>query len=149
MSTFVHSLMTGVMLLHGIIGCCWHHAHSHDGPVSHQHAARHGHATCMTFGHSGHDHDDDDHHHHGPVDSQDDSDPEEPHDSCEHRVCVYLVGKSVELSAPVASFAPAPVVIELLDSAMVAMPVRAPKAGWRTPSETALAVCARLSVWRI
>lgn len=147
MSTFVHSLMIGVMLLHGVIGCCWHHAHSHDGALSDPHAACHGHARGMTFGHAGHDHDD--HHHHGPVGPQDDSDSEEPQDPCEHGECVYLVGKSVELSTPVASFAPVPVVVELVDAAQVVLPVRAPKAGWRTPSETALAVCARLGVWRI
>ena len=150
MSTFVHSLMIGVMLLHSVVGCCWHHAHSHAAPISERHATFHGHATCRSFGHAEHDHDDDhDHHQHGPVGSQDGSDSEEPHDMCEHGECVYVAGKSVELSAPVASFAPAPVVVELVDSGIVAMPVRAPKTGWRTPSETALAVCARLSVWRI
>lgn len=150
MSTFVHSLMIGVMLLHSVLGCCWHHAHSHSGPVSERHAACHGHATCMTFGHAEHDHDGDhDHSHPAPVGSQDDSESEEPQHLCEHGECVYVAGKSVELSTPVASFAPAAVVVELVDSTIIAMPVRAPKTGWRTPAETALSVCARLSVWRI
>lgn len=74
------------MLVHSILGCCWHHAHSEINPACEQSVAdlhdghRHTHDPCT-----------DDNHRNHPVGPA----PSEHEESCEDLRCVYLAAEPV------------------------------------------------------
>jgi hypothetical protein len=144
-----HSLMIAVMLLHSICGCCWHHAH---GECSDSHAvtdtavASTSSAVCCHYDHqqaSPQGGDDSNH---------DGEEPAAPHDHddapCEHGACVYVAGKSLELSQP---FTLAPDCCFFFESVIESTSrVTSCIDSDATPHyESALAACARLQVWNI
>lgn len=94
---FVHASMLTVMLLHSILGCCWHHGHAHsaagcqsgsnvDRAVQGRIQRPHSHAglghTCS--------------HDHAPSKSPADHEPVPHRHHCEQGNCDLLVGKSWE-----------------------------------------------------
>lgn len=81
MRLFVPSLVACSLLLHAVMGCCWHYDHEHataDRDVCCGHEAV---ADCC--GHHAGDHDGDTHH------GQPTHDPSESHSHC-HGLCTYL-----------------------------------------------------------
>jgi len=144
-----HSLMIAVMLLHSICGCCWHHAH---GECSDSHAvtdsprASNSGATCRQH----------DHQHassRGTDDANHDGEePAEPHDHddapCEHGSCVYVAGKSLELSQPFTLAPDCCFVFESVIESTSRITTRV-VADVEPHYESALAACARLQVWNI
>jgi len=144
-----HSLMIAMMLLHSICGCCWHHDHeqcanSHavvDGTFagdSGSSCCHHGHKHAAADG--------------GGERKHDGEEPASPHDHddalCEHGSCVYMAGKSLELSQP---FTLAPDCCFVYESAIepASRVTSRVDVDASPPYESALAACARLQVWNI
>lgn len=144
---FVHASMLTVMLLHSILGCCWHHGHMHSGAAcqtgssgdrlvqsriqsTHSHGLHH---TCS--------------HQHAPAPSPADHE-RVPHDhQCDQDDCHFLMAKTwefpqlLELSLAFESVirVDVPQVLECTLAAQDFEPV----------FETAGSRCAVLQVWRI
>jgi hypothetical protein len=145
---FVHASMLTVMLLHSILGCCWHHKHTHlaaecqsdsssNRTVQGQIQSPHSHGglrhTCS--------------HHHTPVQSPVDHDSVPHHHHCEQGNCDLLMGKSWEF----------PQQIELMFAFEVDVYADVPMVFINTLASqdyepvfnTAALRCAVLQVWRI
>ena len=144
---FVHASMLTVMLIHSILGCCWHHGHTHSGaacqtassgdrPVqsriqsTHSHGLRH---TCS--------------HHHAPAQSPADHERVPHHHQCDQDDCHFLLAKTWEFPAQIElliAFDPdlsheVPQVLKGTLAAQDSEPV----------FDTAGSRCAVLQVWRI
>jgi hypothetical protein len=80
MQAFVASLTAGLLLIHAVFGCCWHHAHECEHAIEAVPPA-----TCCL-----HDHDQGSQHNDEPCDSK--------HD-CEGS-CIYVVPQKIKIEAP-------------------------------------------------
>jgi hypothetical protein len=86
------SLTLVATLLHGVMGCCWHHEHDCcDAAAEHLAVSGEIVGTCSAENHH-HDHDDD-----SGAAPESPAQPEHEHEPCGGR-CVYLTTKSIELS---------------------------------------------------
>jgi len=149
--------MVVIMLLHGILGCCWHHGHgsacaAECSPVAHRHSER----TSGKRASGEHRHVCGHHHGHGADESTADEPSgapkpgPAPHDDgqCHDQVCVYVGSKAPELSQPVLFLAQ-------WASVVLAMPTAASPAERNLTAEapppfgSASETCALLQVWRI
>ena len=149
-SFLVHSLMIAVMLLHSILGCCWHHSHedSNCGCVavfcSTGTEQTSSHAECS---HSG-DHDCDGEHS-GACPGDDSEGAPHRHDPCDHDECVYMIAKVVgaplSFSVAFAVTLDAPCATGLITDIhrRVEIAEASPRRGSSMDS------CALLQVWRV
>ena len=144
---FVHALMLTVMLLHSILGCCWHHGHTHLGAEyqtgssgdravqsriqsTHSHGLHH---NCS--------------HHHAPAQSPADHERVPHHHQCGQVDCHFLLAKTwqfpthLELSLALMTDirADVPQVLKCTLAAQDSEPV----------FKSAGSRCAVLQVWRI
>ena len=142
MFRFVHAAMLTVMLLHSILGCCWHHGHTHsaaacqsgsNGERSDLSRISHGlHHTCS--------------HQHGPAQSPADHEPVHHH-QCDQEDCNFLLAKTWEfpqqleltLAFVTDHCADEPLVLECTLASQNVKPV----------FDSAGSRCAVLQVWRI
>ena len=149
MSSLVHSLMIAVMLLHSILGCCWHHSHEEVGcgcvTIAHSdESSGHSHGTCSYSSDYDCDHD---HSDAGP--GEESRDVPHPNAPCDHDECVYMTGQG--LSAPASldvAFVPSldcPCATGLV--ADIHRRVETAEASPRRASS--LDSCALLQVWRV
>ena len=151
LNRLTHALMIVTMVLHGILGCCWHHGHaaacaSEARRVASPQAVPAETACCH---HHGHDHSlspD------SPGSSGPDQQPGDPVDhehECSDGACVYVGSKAPELSSPIPfqAFLGAEVGLLLKGPARnsVDRPVGTPPPHFRS----SLASCALLQVWRL
>ena len=97
MNRFVHASMLTVMLLHSILGCCWHHGHTHsagacqtgssgDGPVQSRIQPTHAHGLHHTCSH-----------YHAPAESPADNERVPHHHQCDQDDCHFLLAKTWEI----------------------------------------------------
>jgi hypothetical protein len=144
---FVHAAMLSVMLLHSILGCCWHHGHTHSATAclsgsnserpessrihtTHSHRLHH---TCS--------------HHHTPSQSPADHDQVPHHHQCDQDDCHFLLTKTwqfpdqLELSLAFVTDTRADV-LQSLPRTLVTQ-------NSEPEFETAGIRCAVLQVWRI
>ena len=94
----VSSILTLVtVLIHSVLGCCWHHEHACDFGHDHGQAV-----AVHTHDIDDHDHHDG-HHHHGHHQDGDDQpapdDDHSGHDGCEDGSCIVVFGPRVDLKA--------------------------------------------------
>lgn len=147
MFRFVHASMLAVMLLHSILGCCWHHGHAHstgayqsgssgDCQVQSQIQSTHSHGLRHTCSH-----------HHAPAHSSADHERVPHHHQCDQEDCNLLLAKTwefpqqLELSLALVTdiFSDVPQVLECTLAPQDSEPV----------FDTAGSRCAVLQVWRI
>lgn len=94
MFRFVHAAMLTVMLLHSILGCCWHHGHTHvvtdcqfgshgERQESSRIQATHSHGRHHTCSH-----------HHTPTQSPADQEQVPHHHQCDEDDCHFLLTKT-------------------------------------------------------
>lgn len=86
MHTFFTNLMAGLLFIHTVFGCCWHHAHSYAPP---EHAAIHKASHCC-------------HHHEHSAGSKHDETPCQDRLEC-HGTCTYVAPQKVQIDSPVAT----------------------------------------------
>ena len=144
---FVQASMLTVMLLHSVLGCCWHHGHTHSAgtcqagssgdrsvPSRIQSTHSHGlHHTCS--------------HYHGPAQSPADHKRVPHHHQCEQDDCHFMLAKSWEF----------PQQLELSLAFVTDLRVDVPQVLKGTLAaqdsdpvfDTAGSRCAVLQVWRI
>ena len=147
MFRFVHAAMLTVMLLHSILGCCWHHGHTHSGAAclsglnsersglsglqsTHSHGLHH---TCS--------------HHHSPVQSPADHERVPHHHQCDQDDCHFLMAKTWEFTQQL-ELSLAFVVDHCVDEPLVLECNLAPQNS-EPMFDTAGSRCAVLQVWRI
>ncbi len=144
---FVHAAMLTVMLFHSILGCCWHHGHTHSAvacrtassgnrPVQSRIQPTHAHGLHHTCSH-----------HHVPAQSPADHERVPHHHQCDEDDCHFLLAKAwefpqqLELSLVLESVirVDVPQVLECILASQDSEPV----------FKTAGSRCAVLQVWRI
>lgn len=145
---FVHASMLTVMLLHSILGCCWHHGHAHSGATCQTGSSgdrsvqsriqsthpRGLHHTCS--------------HHHAPVQSPTEHEQVPRRHHCEQSNCDILMPERWEF----------PQQLELLfafetdirvDMTLILVCTLASQDSEPVSDDTAGSRCALLQVWRI
>ena len=144
---FVHASMLTVMLLHSILGCCWHHGHAHsavacqtgssgDRPVPSRIQSTHSHGLHHSCSH-----------HHAPAQSPADQEQVPHHHQCDQDDCHFMLAKSWEF--------PQQLELSLALESVIRVDVPQVLKGTLASQdsepmfETAGSRCALLQVWRI